>query len=134
MHRLPKVVILDFAPLQKRLDRDQPFEPAVYEAWLGHLYTKSHGVTCCSVSILEYIPKDFVSEFQRIITLARELDIWPLSIMPFPSDMLIYENGLSIWLDDGFLLMGKDSVIERAWRNMPDRFSRYRELAVCGAA
>lgn len=134
MHRLPKVVIVDFQPLMKRLDADRPFEAAVYETWLAHQYTKAHWIPCQSVSLLEYIPNDFPAERERLVNLAKELDIWPLSILPYPSDMLVYENGLSFWLDDGFLVMGKDSVIERAWRNMPDRIPRYRELVMRGAA
>lgn len=120
--RPPKIVITDLRDFRKRMDKQKPFEAAVYETWFAQLYSGSHGVPCVSASLLDCIPNDFQAERVRIVSLASELHLDPLRILPTPSDFYIGVNGITFFLEGDILMMGTNSAIERAWRQVSHRF------------
>jgi len=122
LFRRPKIAVVDLKDLRRKMENGGPFEPAVYETWFANVYSKAHAVPTVSAHLLDAIPNNFQEERGRLLTVAHAERIDLLRILPAPRDFDVTENGITFFLEGDILMMGTNSAIERAWRQLSHRF------------
>lgn len=111
------LVIIDIAPMLRRLNRAGKFEESVVESFITRTYAKAHSVNCVSYRLITQMGASTACERLRIQMVAAQLNIDPTTYLPFPREVGVGNEGVWILLRGNDLLMGGSHAIEKCWRS-----------------